>query len=211
MKNISATYQFTLVLNCVEEGTPRLEDSLYDAGCDDALINFRNGAVYLDFDREALSLEKAVISAIRDIESASIGAKVSHVAPEDLVTESDVAKRLEMKRQTVSLWIQGQRRKSFPKPVMKLADKSPLWKWREITEWLYKNKLIKKALVTQAAFLENMNAALGERDVTARQYRHGLLKKLENHHPRRLLCKGFLSLLFCKKYSFPYKYYTKMC
>src|SRR5215208_2964711 len=120
MKKISKTYQFTLVLKNVDENTPGLEDSLYEVNCDDALINFRNGAVYLDFDRAATSLEQAVISAIRDIESASIDAIVSHVAPEDLVTESEVAKRLEMKRQAVSLWIKGERRKSFPKPVMKL-------------------------------------------------------------------------------------------
>ena len=105
-----------------------------------------------------------------------------NVAPEDWVTESEVAKRLEMKRQAVSLWIKGKRRESFPKPVMKLAEKSPLWKWREITEWLYKNKLIQeKELVVNAAFLENMNAALEERDVKTRKYRHGLLKKLESH------------------------------
>ena len=46
---------------------------------------------------------------------------------------------------------------------MKLAEKSPLWKWREITEWLYKNKLIQeKELVVNAAFLENVNAVLEE-------------------------------------------------
>jgi predicted DNA-binding transcriptional regulator AlpA len=182
MKKLSKTYQFILVLRNVDENTPKLEDSLYEAGCDDALINFRNGAVYLDFDREASSLEQAVISAIRNVESASIGATVFHVAPEDLVTESEVAKRLKMKRQAVSLWIKGERRKSFPKPVMKLADKSPLWKWREITEWLYKNKLIQEEeLVMNAEFLENVNAALEERNAKIRKYRHGLLKKLENH------------------------------
>jgi predicted DNA-binding transcriptional regulator AlpA len=181
MKNTSKIYQFTLVLKNVDESTFNLEDSLYEAGCDDALINFRNGAVYLDFDRKSSSLEQAVISAIRDVESASIDATVSNVAPEDWVTESEVAKRLDMKRQAVSLWIKGERRKSFPKPVMKLADKSPLWKWREITEWLYKNKLIQQELVVNAAFLENVNAALEERDVKTRKYRHGLLKKLESH------------------------------
>src|SRR3990167_3898504 len=182
MKKLPKTYQFTLVLKHVDENTLGLEDGLYEVGCDDALINFRNGAVYLDFDRAAPSLEQAVISAIKDVESAPIGATVSHVAPEDLVTESEVAKRLEMKRQAVSLWIKGERRKSFPKPVMKLADKSPLWKWREITEWLYKNQLIQdKEIIINATFFENVNAALEERDVKIRKYRHGLLKKLEYH------------------------------
>lgn len=181
MKKQNNSYQFTLVLKNVDENTPELEDSLYEAGCDDALINFRNGAVYLDFERDASSLEKAVLSAIKDVESSSVGAQVANVAPEDLVTETEVAKRLDMTRQTISLWIKGERRKSFPKPIMKLADKSPLWKWREIVEWLYVNKLIKEEWVKNAVFLENLNAALEERDSKVRKYRHGLLRKLESH------------------------------
>jgi predicted DNA-binding transcriptional regulator AlpA len=182
MKNVSKPHQFTLVLKNVDENTPNIEDSLYEAGCDDALINFRNGTVYLDFEREAPSLEEAVISAVSDVESATVNATVTNVAPEDWVTESEIAKRLEMTRQTVSLWIKGERRKSFPKPVMKLADKSPLWKWREIAEWLYKNKLIQgEELVINAAFFENVNAVLQERDLKTRAYRRGLLKKLESH------------------------------
>src|SRR3990167_1865884 len=181
MKTVSKTYQFTLVLKNINSAISNLEDSLYEAGCDDALINFRNGTVYLDFDRKASSLEQAVLSAIKNVESASINATVSAVAPENWVTESEVAKRLEIKRQAVSLWVKGERRKAFPKPVMKLADKSPLWKWHEITEWLYRNKLIReKELVTNAAFLENVNAVLEERDIKTRKYRHGLLKKLES-------------------------------
>jgi hypothetical protein len=114
------TYQFTLVLTHVDENTPMLEDRLYEAGCDDALINFRNGAVYLDFDRESTSFENAVIAAIKAIESSILGAVVNHIAPENLVSETEIAKRLRVSRQTVSLWIKGERRKklSFPSPVM---------------------------------------------------------------------------------------------
>ena len=140
MKKSKKIYSFTLVLRNVDENTPGLEDRVYEAGCDDSLINFRDGAVYLDFDRKADSFEKAVISAICQVETT--GAVVANVAPENLVTESDIAKRLHMQRQAVSLWIKGVRRKSkpFPKPVMKLSDRSPLWKWHEIAEWLYRNQ-----------------------------------------------------------------------
>ena len=65
-------YQFTLVLKNISEGIPHLEDNLFEAGCDDALINYRNGAVYLEFDRQATSLEDAVISAIKDVRSAPV-------------------------------------------------------------------------------------------------------------------------------------------
>ncbi len=63
------THQFVLVLDNENEKTPNLEDRLFEAGCDDALINFRDGKVYLDFDRKASSLDKAINSAIKDLES----------------------------------------------------------------------------------------------------------------------------------------------
>jgi predicted transcriptional regulator len=176
------TYQFTLVLKNIHENTVDLEDSLYEAGCDDALINFKNGAVYLEFDRETSSLEEAVVSAINNVQSSSIDAKVVSVAPENFVTESEIAKRLNTSRQTVSLWIKGERRKFFPQPFMRLAEKSPLWKWNEVCMWLYENKIINdKHLVEDALFFANINAALEERDSKARETRHHLLERISMH------------------------------
>lgn len=182
MKKSQKTYSFTLVLKNVDENTPKLEDHLYEAGCDDTLINFRDSTVYLDFGRKSASFEEAVISAIRQVETTD--AIVASVAPEDWVTESDIAKRLQIKRQAVSLWIKGRRRKStpFPKPVMKLSDRSPLWKWHEIAEWLYQNNIIEeKELVQNALFIQNVNGALEERDASVRNMRHRLLKQFQAH------------------------------
>lgn len=178
------TFQFTLVLKNADEDTVNLEDKLYQAGCDDALINYRNGAVYLDFDRKACSLEEAVMTAIKEVESSSIGAIVVHVAPEDFVTESDIAKRLHIKRQTVFLWIKRERHNKipFPKPIMKLSEKSPFWKWREITEWLFNNHIINEEnIVNDAIFVENLNAVLDERNVDIKKLRQKSLKKIENY------------------------------
>lgn len=174
-------YQFTLVLDGVDENTPDLEDKLYCANCDDALINFRNRTVYLDFDREADSLENAIITAIKDVESAFLNAVVTHVAPDELVSEADIAKRLRIKRQAVSLWVKGTRRgaMAFPKPIMKLSEKSPLWRWSDVIKWLYKNEQIKDPqLVDNALLIDNINAVLKERDKKTRQFRQNLLKKL---------------------------------
>lgn len=174
-------YEFTLVLRNVDEVTPGLEDQLYEAGCDDALIHFRSGAVYLDFDRQASSLEDAVLSAIKQVESAPVGAIVIHVAPEDYVTESDIAKRLHLKRQAVSLWIKGARRKSqpFPKPVMRLADKSPYWRWHEIIHWLHANHLVEHSeLLDNAIFMSNINAVLEQRHSSGQKKRDLLKQKL---------------------------------
>lgn len=177
--NASKIFEFILVLKNVDESTPDLEDSLYEAGCDDALINFRNGAVYLDFNREATSLEEAVISAIKDVKSASVDAEIARVTPENLVTESEIAKRLNKSRQIVSLWIKGKRRRLFPHPVMRLAEKSPLWNWCEVVAWLYDNKIINdKELVEKALFFANINAALEERDGKTRELRYSLLERI---------------------------------
>lgn len=185
MKKKQKTYQFILVLKNVDEGTPHLEDSLFEAGCDDALINFRNGTVFLDFDREGTSLEEAVMSAIENVESASVKATVANVAPEDIVTESEIAKRLTLKRQAVSLWIKGARRnaKPFPRPVIKLSEKSPFWKWREVVEWLYENKLItEKEEIENALFLETINSVLANRDATIKKSMDRIVKKFEKMH-----------------------------
>jgi predicted DNA-binding transcriptional regulator AlpA len=188
MKEHEHTFQFTLILNNVDEFTEGLEDSLYEAGCDDALINFRNRTVYLDFDRKASSLKEAVISAIKQVESSSVGAVVGGVAPDNFVTESEVAQRLSMKKQAISLWIKGQRRAStpFPSPKLKLSNKSPLWKWNEVAEWLYANAIIKqKEIVDTAEFIEDINAALEERNTNTREHRQELVKKLTTNFKTR--------------------------
>lgn len=159
-------YTFTLVLSNVTEETPNLEDSLFEAGCDDALINIRNGRVFLDFDREAKTLKHAVISAINDVESSSVNARVISVGPEDLVTEAEIAARLHKTRQTVSLWIQAKRRSKtpFPLPFMKLTSRSPLWYWHEVVTWLFNQQIIKeKNMLEEAEFFREINFVLEER------------------------------------------------
>ena len=79
----NSIYQFTLVLSGVDDKTSQLENLLYNAGCDDALINFRNGTDYLDFDREASNLEDTVISAIQSVENISSEFSVVSVAKRD--------------------------------------------------------------------------------------------------------------------------------
>lgn len=175
------TYSFTLVLKGVNETTPDLEDALYNSHCDDALINFRNGTVYLDFDRESETLENAIISAIKDVESSSLSTQVIHVAPDEWVNEAEIAKRLEQSRQTVSLWVKGARRSElpFPSPTMKLSEKSPLWRWSDITIWLYENKIITDMkVIHEAKLIECINAALEERNEDDKKKRHDLLRKL---------------------------------
>ena len=173
-------YQFTLVLDGVEETTLNLEDALFVSGCDDALINYKNGTVYLDFDRESENLEQAIISAIRDVESANIGAEIVSVAPEHLVSLSDIAERVSMSRQAVSLFMLGERGTGdFPKPVLKIANKSPLWKWSAVAEWFFQQEKIKDHdIIDNANTIEDINSALEWRNKKALSHRQKILTKL---------------------------------
>jgi hypothetical protein len=75
---MEAYHNFTIHLSNVNEDTKNLEDSLYEAGCMDALLHFKDGTVALDFTRNDKSFNSAVISAINDIESASINAEIDY-------------------------------------------------------------------------------------------------------------------------------------
>ena len=85
------TYEFSVVLSGVNENTPNLEDALFEAGCGDGLICFYNDTVYIDFTRTSPSYKDAVLSAIKDIESAGLGARVVSVDAGDLVGITEIA------------------------------------------------------------------------------------------------------------------------
>lgn len=67
-------FSFTLQVAGIDTHKGNYEDTLYDAGCQDALVAVVNDTLYLDFDREAATYDDAVRSARRDVEKA--GGKV---------------------------------------------------------------------------------------------------------------------------------------
>ena len=73
------THHFTLIVDGPDLQDESIIDSLYEAGCDDALVASADGVQFIDFDRGAASLEDAVLSAVADIERVD-GAKVVRLA-----------------------------------------------------------------------------------------------------------------------------------
>jgi hypothetical protein len=67
---LTQTFSFTLHLADVSDLTPEIQDRLFSAGCDDALLGLCDGTAYLDFNREATSREAAVSSALADVQRA---------------------------------------------------------------------------------------------------------------------------------------------
>lgn len=177
-------YNFGLILSGVDGSTKDLEDALFEAGCDDALLHFRYNTVYMDFDRQANCLAEAIVSAIQAVEAAGIGAIVSTVRPEALVTISDIAMRTGLTRQAIENYTAGRRgRKNFPLPVSKIDSRSALWRWIEVAEWLYQhNEITDPQLIVDAHLLEFINLVL----------------LLRNRYTDKALLKQFLGSLNCQ-------------
>ncbi len=72
-------HQFTLILSGVAEITPELADAMYAATGGDIELNLRNDVAFLEFDRNATSLDDAVHSAITQVEGAGVGVRVVRV------------------------------------------------------------------------------------------------------------------------------------
>ncbi|MYE31265.1 MAG: DNA-binding protein [Chloroflexi bacterium] len=129
------SYEFTLIVEGPDLQTDARIDALYEAGCDDALVGRSHGVQYLDFDRDALSLEDAVLSAISNVESIE-GAEVVRIAGAGLVSMADIAASTGRTRESVRLLVEGERGAgSFPAPVNDPRSRYRLWRSSEVRRW----------------------------------------------------------------------------
>ena len=156
------THSFALVLGGIFEPDTGLEDALFEAGCDDAILAFRNGVAYLEFDREAGSLESAILSAVKDVGKATINITVSHVEPDDVVNASEIARRLKWSREYVRLLVQGSRGEGgFPSPSAGVTGKTCLWSWASVLHWLVEQeKLEDRSRLSRAETIRDINVVL---------------------------------------------------
>jgi hypothetical protein len=147
------THEFTLVLTGINL-TQKVEDALFEAGCDDATLTRRFGRVYAAFAREAPTRKEAIISAIRDIRKG--GGDVLRLDTSELVTQADMAHRIGKSRQLIHQYILGTRGPGgFPPPVT--VD---LWSWCGAAQWLAQHGFVPKD-VYEAAFVDHLiNIAL---------------------------------------------------
>ncbi|MBP6121232.1 MULTISPECIES: helix-turn-helix transcriptional regulator [Providencia] len=149
-----ALFNFTLTLSGITLQTKGIEDALFSAGCDDALVCFYGKSVYLEFDREASTLDVAVGSAINDIESSGLNVRVESVNSA-LVGLSDIADLTGLTRQAVALMKDGARGNgNFPCPLQRLKGNSPLWDWASVARWLRDNNRLSE----QSELYENAQA-----------------------------------------------------
>jgi hypothetical protein len=151
-------HDFALIVDGVEKLTQSVEDALFNAGCDDATLSMQYGLLYLEFSRPAKSLEEAIISAINDVRNAGIGAEVLRVDECDLVTASEIARRIDRSRQLVHQYMIGKRGPGgFPPPECHLTDHAPLWAWCAVSYWLVQNNLLRPEVGWNAEVVEAIN------------------------------------------------------
>jgi len=80
-ETIQKTYSFSLRYLGPTELNRELEDALFEAGCDDALLGIQDGMIFLDFSRQAPSFREALTSSIEDVEKAGMPIRLIRVEP----------------------------------------------------------------------------------------------------------------------------------
>ncbi len=129
-------HHFTLIVDGPDIQSDAVIDALYGAGCDDALIGRADGIQYVEFDREAVGVLEAVLSAVADIERVD-GVKVVRIADAGLVSMADIASRTGRTREGVRLLVTGARGPGgFPPPVTDPRSRYRLWRWSDVERWL---------------------------------------------------------------------------
>ena len=156
--NCESEFDFALILGGVAELTSSVEDALFNVGCNDATLSIQYGLLYLEFSRSAKSLEVAIISAINDVRKSNTGAEVLRVDECNLVTASEIARRIGRSRQLVHQYMTGQRGPGgFPPPECHLTDNAPLWAWCAVSYWLVQNNLLRQEESRNAEVVEAIN------------------------------------------------------
>ena len=72
-------FRFTVKIEGADIMTDTAQDSLLEAGCDDATFGVSDGIQTAQFDRDAAEFAEAVASAIKAVEAAVSGARVVEV------------------------------------------------------------------------------------------------------------------------------------
>lgn len=162
MSTIEDFHNFVLVLSGVSEPDERLENALFEAGCDDGTLAFRNEVGYIEFDRQAPSLDAAVLSAIRNVERADSRLTVVAVEPGDAVNASEIGRRAEVTREYIRLLVQGKRGEGdFPIPQSGIAGKTLVWSWADVVRWMLEHNLLEdRSVLETAETIRDINDAL---------------------------------------------------
>jgi hypothetical protein len=151
-----AEYEFQIFCRGVDMSGDSFLDRLYEAGCDDALVSFKDGYVCLDFSRSSESAEEAVLSAIKDFEYSAVGGSVERVEPDDLASLSEIARRTGVTRASLQKYARGISKvgEDFPQPAVNISGaRRELYSAAEVINWMH----AKERVVLPGHFMELVN------------------------------------------------------
>ncbi|WP_368904653.1 hypothetical protein [Taklimakanibacter lacteus] len=152
------THALTIIASGLDPDDWSYADRFYEAGCSDATISLQKGLFVLEFDREAETFRKALVSAIHDVKKA--GATIERVEPDHLVSSSEIAERSGLTRSAVSLFASGKRGTNFPAPIARVTSESPLWDWAMVAGWMFEHGKIAEDAAIEAASIRTANIAI---------------------------------------------------
>ena len=160
-----AEYEFQIFCRDVDMSDDSFLDRLYEAGCDDALVCFKDGYVCLDFSRASKSAEEAVLSAIRDFEHSTVGGTVERVEPDDLASLSEIARRTGVTRASLQKYARGISKvgEDFPQPAANISGaRRELYSAAEVINWMHaKERVVLPGLSTELVnVIAKINQAL---------------------------------------------------
>ena len=148
--------KFKLAAN--DADADELVERLGEAGCKDAVIGTgQPGRIALNFTREAVSAQRAIVSALKDVKRAIPGATLIEVSP-DFAGLTDVAQCVGVTRQNMRK-LMLTHAESFPAPVHE--GSAAIWHLSPVLQWL-KNRCgypIEQALLDVAHIAMQINLA----------------------------------------------------
>lgn len=159
MNEYEFTLKFSLPNNDLKE--EQYLESLYNHGCDDALIGLgKKGRIALNFIRESESAHEAIFSAITNVKKAIPKATLIEATP-DFVGLTEVAQMLSFTRQNMRK-IMERYIDEFPLPVY--DGTLSIWHLFNILEWIKKKDLyeIKNSLldISKTNMIININKSI---------------------------------------------------
>ncbi len=154
-------YDFALVLSDELEFSDELENAIYGGFCSDCTLSVRSGRIYLTFSRSASSIKEAILRAISDFKSTNIRCAILRIDECNLVTQSEIARKIGRSRQLVHQYMKSQRGPGgFPPSVCDIIDGTPLYYWCEVAHWLWTNDLIPETTLRDAQEVAVINSVL---------------------------------------------------
>ena len=173
-------FEFELIFKLDHDEDPKIYlDSLYESGCDDALIGVgTKGYISLEFTSESNNSQDAITDAYKKVLKAIPHALLERAAP-DLLNVTQLAYEFKFTKQNMRKYARNEMATidaDFPSPVV--SGKTSYWHVSQIALWLSKhtNIEIEKARIDLLVSLLGLNQVIESQQLSNKK----LTKNFEN-------------------------------